>query len=161
MKGKKNTEENFWNRVDIKDDVGCWEWKGSFYRNGYGRFSYGCKYVLAHRLSYLFKFGNIPKGMLVCHSCDNPSCVNPNHLFLGNHSDNMKDAFLKKRHLPLIPPNNEGENCGTHKLCNENVIEIRRIYSDGNYTYSDIAKLFNVSKQNICNIVNRKRWKHI
>jgi len=76
---------------------GCWEWAKKKFKNGYGCFGYQGRYLLAHRVSYEEYYGEEPLDMLVMHSCDNPSCVNPQHLSLGTHSDNAKDMINKGR----------------------------------------------------------------
>lgn len=85
----------------------CWEWKGYRSRDGYGQLMIGSgenrKSVLAHRLMYSETFGDIPKGMCVCHSCDNPSCINPDHLWLGTHAENMSDMAKKGRASRDLP----------------------------------------------------------
>ena len=93
-------EEKFWAKVDKSGD--CWIWKGD--TQGPGRYGRVTRYLgtkrfreYAHRISYRLHYGSIKKGMLVCHKCDNPPCVNPDHLFLGTHRDNMLDMFGKKR----------------------------------------------------------------
>lgn len=97
--------EKFWMRVDVKAPHECWEWKGAKRGNEvceYGSFWVGGKHMAAHRYSWMIENGPFPeggdgRGMCVCHSCDNPLCVNPKHLFIGTHTDNMKDKISKGR----------------------------------------------------------------
>lgn len=79
-------------------EAGCWLWLGSPNGTGYGRIYIHGKPVMAHRLSYQIKHGSIPAGKIVCHKCDTPSCINPDHLFMGTHKDNSRDMVAKKRH---------------------------------------------------------------
>ena len=93
--------ESFWNKVNIKSENECWEWNAGL-RTGYGVFKVNRKSKSAHRLSYLLSYNKDPGELYVCHKCDNRKCVNPNHLFLGTQSDNMKDCYNKGRmYIPI------------------------------------------------------------
>lgn len=102
---EKLTHERFWDLADVRADDECWEWKGGTRGNNgiqYGTFWVGGKHMSAHRYSWMIQNGPFPeggdtRGMCVCHSCDNPLCVNPAHLFLGTHTDNMQDKIGKGR----------------------------------------------------------------
>lgn len=98
MGSLNNQEERFYKKIKIVE-TGCWEWTAARYNNKhmYGSFRYNSKKTLAHRASYLIYNGDIPEGLLVCHTCDNEKCVNPGHLFLGTQSDNMQDMLSKNR----------------------------------------------------------------
>lgn len=83
--------------LQIKITDSCWLWTGTPGRGGYGKFSFNNKTIAAHRWSYEFFVGPIPRGLLVCHGCDNPACVNPKHLWLGTHKQNHEDSMKKGR----------------------------------------------------------------
>lgn len=127
---------------------GCWKWTASSYGpNRYGAFYDGKRQISAHRYSYQIHKGQIPKGMYVCHSCDNPLCVNPDHLFLGTPKDNMLDKEKKGRgNYPIG---------GTHhlaKLSDKEVIKIRRLAKT--MTQKAIAAQYNVDPSHISRIVS-------
>ena len=95
-------EDHFWSKVDIRSSLECWPWKGTLLIKGYGVLCYKQKRMMAAHLSLLFNHSlTVPEGMFVCHTCDNPICVNPSHLFIGNNSDNMRDAVSKGRHFQI------------------------------------------------------------
>ncbi len=89
--------KGFWKKVDIKSHQGCWIWMGYKDKKGYGKFWFNKQTHLAHRLVYKMCVNDIPLKKCVLHSCDNPSCCNPYHLFLGTQADNVKDMYLKHR----------------------------------------------------------------
>lgn len=133
----------------------CWQWQGNIGTNGYGRGSCGGKTFAAHRVSYELHRGSIPDGMMVLHKCDNPTCINPDHLFLGTDADNMQDKIEKGRANFLV-----GERVYNARLTSGQVIEIRRLSKQG-ISQSRIARQFGVSTSAIGSIVSRKNWKHI
>ncbi len=138
---------------------GCWEWEGTLNHQGYGAFWLKHEgYIPAHRYSYSY-FNNteIPKELYVCHKCDNPTCVNPNHLFLGTPKDNSCDMGRKKRNGGATLP---GELHSQAKLTEIEVKEIRKLHKSG-LRQKEIAKLFNQYPSHISRIVTRKSWKHV
>lgn len=147
-------EERFWQKVNKKSNDECWEWIGSKLKKGYGSFDSRCGEGRAHRVSWMLHYGKIPDGMLVCHKCDNPICVNPNHLFLGTPKDNTKD-MLNKHRDGLI-----GIKNGQSKLNPEKVLISRRLRKIG-WTYKKIADMFNVNDVTIYYAVNKITWRHI
>lgn len=145
-------EDRFMSHVQKSDDPDdCWEWIGAKYINGYGEFGIKNKTCLAHRVSYALFIGNIPDGMFVCHRCDNHSCVNPSHLFLGTHQDNIQDMMNKDRQ-------NRGERHGMHKLTEQKVYQIREKLEQG-YSHQQIANMFGVSRKTISHIKSKRDWK--
>lgn len=130
----------------------CWEWTASILRTGYGSFSVNNKVTLAHRWAYQQYVGPIPKGLFVCHTCDNRKCVNPDHLFIGTHRDNIIDASKKGR-LKGIKRN-------PHHLTELQVIEIIKLLQFSK-AYTSIARIFSVSRQAIYLIDRNRSWKYL
>jgi len=156
----KDWKERFWKKVSIKGNNECWEWTGGKQGDGYGIFGViengKWKMKLAHRISWTFHFGEIPKYMKICHKCDNPKCVNPNHLFIGTQLDNVKDMVKKGR-----INSREGIKNPKAKLTENEVLEIRRLYASTNITFADLGKMFGISDTHSGYIVKRRVWKHI
>ena len=152
IKGKvRPLQIRFWEKV--KKTKTCWNWIGSIDDRGYGSIGVNGITKRAHRLSYeMKKNGPIPKGMFVCHKCDNRACVNPNHLFLGTAKDNTQDMINKGRDVHAI-----GENAGSTKLTKRQVLEIRKRYANGEST-RQLAKDFPISHGSIWKIVAGKTW---
>lgn len=152
----------FISKIDLMSNFGpngdCWKYTGSKDRNGYGNMGIYKNgktiHCLSHRISYeMFTGKLIPKGICVCHKCDNPSCVNPNHLFLGTVQDNMKDRDNKGRQADRC-----GENNSCAKLTWIQVKEIRRLYSTNKYTSLMLGVIYGVSSSVVYNIISNKIW---
>lgn len=152
-------ETRFWAKVDRGEAPNaCWTWTGSTVGIGHGRFWANGRRVLTHRFSWEMANGPIPAGLLVCHHCDNPPCVNPAHLFLGTDADNSRDCVRKGRLVP--PPVTRGERRWNAKLTAELVRRMRGEYADG-ATIDDLAPKYGVDRANVWAVVSRQTWKHV
>ena len=140
---------NFWKKIDRRSKDECWNWKAAT-ESGYGRFGINGKLFLAHRISWMLSFGDIPEGLDVCHSCDNRLCCNPHHLFPGTQQDNMTDMVLKGRSM-------RGTGVWQAKLTEDKVIEIRNLISDG-FSTRKIGKMFGVTSSTVSKIGKRQLW---
>lgn len=142
----------------------CWLWVGAKSKAGYGKIARTengkRKHYPAHKFAYLLLKGPISDGLFVCHNCpgrDNPACVNPEHLWLGTHSDNIKDAYKKGTAKSNLKPRLGSQN-NAAKLTEEKVIHIRNLYSSGKYSQYNLADIFGVTQTTICAIVKGKIW---
>lgn len=144
---KLNKEKRFWAFVNQTND--CWIWISHLDRNGYGLIKWKHTNILAHRFSYELHNGEIPSGMFICHKCDNPSCVNPLHLYAGTAKTNAEDRTLRGR-----SDNRAGENNTQAKLTKEEVFAIRKEFSEGT-TVIDLVLKYGMSKNHIYNLCRR------
>lgn len=163
LKIKQKDKERFWKNVDVRNNNECWNWNALRNPEGYGRFGLQYKNWRAHRLSWMLANNKeIPEGMCILHKCDNPSCVNPAHLWLGTDNDNVQDAYNKGR------KNDRGENSARSKLTREQVVIIKKAKAEAKFKYGDKVKFckywgmkFNVSWHTIEHILYDQRWSHI
>ena len=177
----KAFQSRFWAKVDTSG--GCWKWMASTDRKGYGHISYRSQLLQAHRVSYIMVYGPIPDGLCVLHKCDNPGCVNPDHLFLGTHKDNSDDKISKGRDRHAIgnqngsrkyperlawgdrnwtrkhPERLRGEKGSSAKLTAVQVRDIRARYRHRTVSYSYLAKEFGVTTGTIAHIIQGRTWK--
>lgn len=164
--------QRFWSRVTFSD--ACWEWQGHVSgSSGYGSIKVEGHPVKVHRLSYLIHFGQIPTGMLVCHHCDNPRCVRPDHLFLGTPADNAADMVRKGRAasgdrniMRRHPEKLQGERHGNARLTEDDIRFIRRHYvfvktGQKNPTQRMLADMFGIDPQYVYLIAKRRSWAHV
>lgn len=142
-------------KVEVLDSESCWNWKGSLggLREQRARFGLFGKNRAAARVMWILLHGEIPKGLNVCHKCDNPKCVNPNHLFLGTQIDNILDCKNKGRIA-------KGEQHHKTHLTNEQVSEIRSLPKKQGLNQI-LAKKFGISSDQVCKIRNGKYWRHL
>lgn len=146
----------FWANVVSGNIAECWLWHGS-YRNKYGCHWDGKRQIAAHRFSWsLHNNSVIPQGMIVCHSCDNPKCVNPHHLWLGTHSDNNNDMVHKGRNYHPT-----GSKHHRAKLSEDDIVSIRQLLKSKAMYGKDIAALYGVDPAMVSNIKKRKSWSHV
>lgn len=143
-------EERLLNKIKIAAETGCWEWTASKTR-GYAVIRANGRWCRANRVSYDLYCGPIADGMHVLHRCDNPACVNPEHLFLGTNADNMADKVAKGRQLP-------GSAHSLAKLTDADVLAIRN--AEG-VTQLALATKYGVGQQQISRIRSGKRWAHL
>jgi len=167
-------EDMFWYNVDKGDTDECWEWQGVIMKRGYGQFSHDNRRYYTHRLMYRIIHGVVPKPQ-VNHHCDNPQCVNPNHLYSGTQSENMQDAYERndnlRKHIDglegvLFTPETANDVNPTafdqpgSKFTKDEVREIRRRAEEGESNLS-LSEEFEVSDSTICRIVNGNAYKTV
>jgi len=159
---EKEYQERFWTKVDREKSntfysgTRCWEWNDCLTPQGYGQYYYNGKMISIHRYSYFISFGKFDSKLFVLHHCDNKKCVNPNHLFLGTHLENMQDMNKKGRRR-----DSAGEKNGQNKLTEKQVVKIYEMYHSGDYLQKEIGKIFGVDNATISRIIRGKRWSYL
>jgi hypothetical protein len=153
IEGHADTEKRFWDKVEKREPDQCWKWKGAVASHGYGSMAIS---LMAHRVAWGIAHGSVPtKNIHVLHKCDDPLCVNPSHLFLGSHQDNMLDKEAKGRgNHPF------GSNHGRAKLTENLVKEIWKDRQNGK-SQRFLARKYGVARSGIRQILRGISWKHV
>ena len=146
----------FMERVFPEPNTGCWLWSGRHDKKGYGRLSNRTPLQLAHRFSYALYCGEFDKKMHVLHKCDNPACVNPDHLYLGDQKQNNIDRDTRGRQKTK-----RGIEHKLAKLTNSDVIQIRKLHNPKSYPSRKLASMFGISQRKIMHILHGESWKHL
>lgn len=150
-------QQRFEQKVSYEALSGCHLWTGSVNKFGYGKLSVGPqKWKLAHRISYELNKGKILEDKSVLHQCDVPSCVNPDHLYLGDYKQNALDREKRNRGNHVF-----GENHGRNKLSSQSVYKIREQYKTGKFSFRQLGKIYGVDGKTIADIVRNKLWKSL
>lgn len=150
---RKTTRERFEEKYIPVTETGCWLWTGSQTEQGYGHIRINNITVIAHRFSWFLYHGRIEKDICVLHKCDVPSCVNPEHLFLGTRKDNVRDCIKKDRRASA-----KGENNNAAKLTHEDVVEIRDLNRWG-MNYAKIGRFYNLTGISVKRVCNYETWR--
>ena len=152
---RRDPRNRFWSFV--QKGPGCWLWcGGSFTDGGYGLFHVDGKIVRAHRYSYLLEHGSIPKGQVVMHLCDEPSCVRPTHIQAGTHADNTADMMAKRRGKYVV---RSGDAHPRATLTSAIVEEARQLYRAGGATIASLADRYGVSRTTLGDALRGVTWR--
>jgi len=146
--------QRFWDKVDKNTSNGCWEWLASRDKLGYGRFRFEGENRKASRVAWILTGHELLKDREICHKCDNTGCVNPDHLWLGTHTENMRDSKQKGR--AVNPPIHRGPTHHFAVLTDKQITKIKSLYATGEYTYQALGDFYGVSKVSIGNYIKGK-----
>jgi len=152
----KATPEHFWSMVAISDPDSCWEWQGCRSKKGYGNLHYTeLGEDKSHRVAYRLTNGNIPVGMCILHKCDNRACCNPNHLYVGDNDQNVKDRMARGRAFSQIGVNNPNV-----KLTEWDVAMIKRLRASG-MSALEVSDQYSITRTSVYNICGGRSWKSL
>lgn len=166
------TLERFWSKVDRSAGLhGCWWWTAAALKpHGYGQFAFGGRSQMAHRVAWMLSYGPIPDGMQVCHHCDHPRCVRPDHLFLGTNADNIADRMAKGRdssprgiwNRSVTDPTTRvfGERNGEARLTEAMIHEIRAAVAAGE-SQRGVARRLGLHRTTVWRMMNGRSWAHV
>lgn len=146
--------ERFWSKVDTGAPEACWVWTASYGTNGYGQFNLAGQTAKAHRVAWGLRFGAIPDGLCVCHTCDNRGCCNPGHLFLGTQADNAADMKAKGRSVGYGRARGVGVH--TRKITTECYSALKCLRETGRYLQRELAGLFGVHPVHVSRVLSGK-----
>lgn len=172
---RRSLEDRFWTKIDQNGPVmpgmstSCWTWMGAKDTGGYGNFNLGMRFVKAHSFAFTQKNGALPEGKFVLHTCDNPSCCNPAHLYAGTKKDNAQDRERRQRGNHAVgqrhgcvthPGLHRGERNGRAKMTEDTVRDLRRRHREGERAAS-LARAYGLTKTTVSGILRGKLWGHV
>ncbi len=143
--------ERFWSKVEVLEDSKCWPWRAGKNKDGYGMFLWNGRSERAHRIAFFFRHKKFPLHGL--HTCDNPRCCNPSHIYSGTHIDNMRDMTERARHWVY-----RGEKHYAAKLNERKVAEIKSRYAAGGESMAGLASYYGVSFSAVQRVLGGKSW---
>ncbi len=157
QKWKKKTSDEILCLIKSRSDIvsnGCWLWKMGKDKDGYGKVTIDYKCYRSHRVAFECVNGKIQAGAMACHKCDNPSCCNPDHIFLGTQMENITDSVAKGHHI-------RGSRCHLAKLSDCDIREVFDLHRSGRFDQGQIADIYCVSQASMSCILLRKTWRRV
>jgi hypothetical protein len=159
----EHQQARFWSSVQKTGDSDDWLWTKRRNKSNYGVVAWEHEMRLAHRVSWEITYGHIPPGMGVLHHCDNPPCVRPDHLHLGDHAQNMREMYARgrKTHFHAPPPPQRGEQNPSARLTASQVLELRDLRATEGLSYAELGRRFGIGAEHAGRIVRGLKWRHL